>query len=99
MSMNKEEILNYLKEHKVELRNKFGVVKIGLFGSYSIGADTEESDIDICVVLDKKYKKLRNYLELERWLSKAFGKKVDLGIEDTIKPIVKKQIEKEIIYV
>ena len=97
--MNKEEILNYLKEHKVELRGKFGVVKIGLFGSYSIGADTEESDIDICVVLDKKYKKLRNYLELERWLSKAFGKKVDLGIEDTIKPIVKKQIEKEIIYV
>jgi len=99
MSMNKEEILNYLKEHKVELRSKFGVVKIGLFGSYSIGTNTEESDIDICVVLYKKYKKLHNFLELERWLSKAFGKKVDLGIEDTIKPIVKKQIEKEIIYV
>lgn len=97
--MNKDEILRYLKEHKQELREHFGVIKIGLFGSYAKNENTQSSDIDISVELDKKYKKLHNFLSLERELSNVFGKKVDLGIESTLKPHAKKQIEKEIIYV
>ena len=97
--MNKEEILDYLKEHKDELKARFGVIKIGLFGSYVKNENKNSTDIDICVVLDKKYKKLHNFLELERHLSAVFGKEVDLGIEDSLKPFVKEKIKKEIIYV
>jgi len=32
-------------------------------------------------------------------MEKVFNKKVDLGIESTLKPIAKKYIQKEIIYV
>jgi len=97
--MDRNEIIRYLKEHKNELREMFGVVKIGLFGSYVTGKHKDTSDIDICVTLDEEHKRLHNFLSLERELSGVFGKKVDLGIEESLKPFVKKQIEKEIIYV
>jgi len=97
--MDKNEIIQYLKKHQNELREMFGVIKIGLFGSYVTGNHEEDSDIDICVTLDEKHKRLHNFLALERELSGVFGKKVDLGIEESLKPFVKKQIEKEIIYV
>jgi len=42
---------------------------------------------------------LHNFLALERELSSVFEKKVDLGLEESLKPFIKKQIEKEIIYV
>jgi len=32
--MDKNEIIQYLKKHQNELREMFGVIKIGLFGSY-----------------------------------------------------------------
>jgi len=97
--MDKDEIIQYLKKHKNELKEMFGVIKIGLFGSYVTGKYKEASDIDICVTLDDEHKRLHNFLSLERELSSVFEKKVDLGIEESLKPFVKKQIEKEIIYV
>ncbi len=97
--MDKNEIIQYLKKHQNELREMFGVIKIGLFGSYVTGNHEEDSDIDICVTLDEKHKRLHNFLALERELSSVFEKKVDLGLEESLKPFIKKQIEKEIIYV
>ena len=47
--LNKTNILNYLKEHTIEFKNKYNVEKIGLFGSYAKDEATPESDIDIFV--------------------------------------------------
>ncbi len=45
-------ILNTLEQHKDMLR-KFGLKRIGLFGSYLKGKNKSRSDIDFIVVFDK----------------------------------------------
>ncbi len=97
--LDKAQILSFLKEHKEDFQKRFGVTKMGLFGSYARGTAQEESDIDIAIEMDKKFKKIRFFLSLERELEGIFHKKVDLGIESSLKPEAQKFIEKEIIYV
>ena len=97
--MRKEEILDYLKANKDEFYKKFGVVKIGLFGSYSKDMQREDSDIDLAIEMDKDKKNLRNFFGFKRELESFFGKKVDIGIEKSLKPIVKERIKREILYV
>ncbi len=90
--------MEYLNKHKDELREKYGVIKIGLFGSYAFDEGNEDSDIDIAVEIEKSKKNIHTFFSLKRELESALGKNVDLGIESSLKPLVKKQIEKEIIY-
>lgn len=95
--MTKEEILGYLQNHKTELHERFGVTKIGLFGSYARGTAREDSDIDIAIELAKY--SADGYFGVLHLLEDAFRKRIDLGIESNFKPILKPYILKEIIYV
>ncbi|MDA3790225.1 MAG: nucleotidyltransferase family protein [Desulfobacula sp.] len=96
--MNKLEIINFLISHKQELREKYGVTRIGLFGSYARDEAKEDSDIDIAVEIESN-NKYRSFFGLKRHLEKNLKNKVDLGIESTLKPVAKEYILKEIIYV
>ncbi len=95
--MTKAFILDFLSSHKEELAQKYGVTKIGLFGSYARGDEREDSDIDIAVEIDSA-NKFRSFFNLKYFLEDHLHKKIDLGIESTLKPIAKKYIEKEIVY-
>jgi len=97
--MTKEDILAYLQVHKEELAQKYGLLSIGLFGSFATDTQTQNSDIDLAIEIAKEKKNLSSFFGLKRELESAFGKKVDLGIESSLKPIVKEYIKKEIIYV
>lgn len=96
--MTKNDILNFLKEKKQFLQHHYGVLSIGLFGSYARGDYTPESDIDIAVEL-KKENKADNYFNLLHFLEDNLHKKIDLGIESNLKKIVKEYVDKEIIHV
>nr|WP_320193475.1 nucleotidyltransferase family protein [uncultured Desulfobacter sp.] len=96
--MNKREIIEFLASHKQELSEKYGVIRIGLFGSYARDEANADSDIDIAVEIESK-NKYRSFFGLKRHLEENLKNKVDLGIESTLKPIAKKYILKEIIYV
>lgn len=52
--MEKEDIINFISVHKAEFQQKYGVNKIGLFGSYARGETFEGSDIDIVVELKNR---------------------------------------------
>jgi len=98
--MTKTEILNYLSIHKDDFFQRFGLVKLGLFGSYAKGTNSKESDIDILIELDNDlddiYEKKRAFrLELERY----FQKKVDLAREKYLKPFAKESIMEHVTYV
>jgi len=97
--LDKHEILRYLTSHKKEFYKKYGVTKIGLFGSYAIGREHPQSDIDIAVEMIPEKKNLRSFFGLKRELETAFRKNVDLGIESTLKPAVKAKVLEEMIYV
>lgn len=97
--MTKVEILNYLTVHKAELKERFGVIKIGLFGSFARGEQRDDSDIDLAIEMEKDKKSIKDFFGLKRELEAQLGKKVDLGIETGLKPLAKEQIQKDIIYV
>ena len=98
--MTKTEILNYLSMHKDDFFQRFGLVKLGLFGSYAKGTNSKESDIDILIELDNDlddiYEKKRAFrLELEGY----FQRKVDLAREKYLKPLAKDSIMEHVTYV
>ena len=95
--MNKQEIIEFLISHKQELHEKYGVTKIGLFGSYARDEAEEDSDIDIAVEIKSK-NKFRSFFGLKKHLEENLKNKVDLGIESTLKPIAREYILKEMIY-
>ena len=47
--MTREQILDFLSQHKQEMNIRFGVTKIGLFGSYARGEAREDSDVDVAI--------------------------------------------------
>jgi hypothetical protein len=99
MVRNRNDILTFLQTHKDEMAQRFGVVSVGLFGSYARGDAREDSDIDISIELRSDKKSLSNFFGLRRYLEQQFGKTVDLGIESTLKPLVKEMVAREIIHV
>ena len=95
--MTKEDILNYLKEHKVEFARKYGVEDIALFGSYARDEATKESDIDIFVKMEPKLFKL---IGLKQEIEENLQKNIDIIREhNNIKPFFLKIIKKDMIYV
>ncbi len=99
MVSNKNDILMFLQTHKEEMAQRFGVVSVGLFGSYARGDARDDSDIDIAIEIMSEKKSLRNFLGVRRYLEAQFGKTVDLGIESSLKPLAREIVAKEIIHV
>ncbi len=97
--MTREHVLDYLNRNKGYIKNKYGIIKIGLLGSYARGEENEQSDIDVVIEIEKNRKNIHTFFAFKRELEEAFDKKVDLGLESSIKPIVKQAIQKEIVYV
>ena len=74
--MTKTEILQILKEHKSSIQKNFSVNKIGLFGSYANGTQTQDSDIDFYV--EFKQKTFDNLSGLWVYLEELYHKKIDI---------------------
>ena len=67
---------------------------VGIFGSMVRGEAKRKSDIDVIVRFSKR-KSLLTVVRLERELSEALGRKVDLLTEAAISPYLREQILKE----
>jgi predicted nucleotidyltransferase len=92
---NANKIVRTLEENSTYLR-KLGVLKIGLFGSYRRNNPSEDSDIDILVKLEQQ--SFDAYMDVKIYLEDLFGCKVDLVIEETVKPRLRPYITSEVYY-
>ncbi len=92
-----EEILKLIQQNREKIK-RYGVKRIGLFGSYLRGEQREDSDIDILVEFEKGKKTFDNYMELKFFLEELFKRKVDLVIAESVKPELKKYIMESVRY-
>jgi len=93
----RDKILSLLQTNKMKIQ-KYGVKRIGLFGSYARGEQVLKSDIDILVEFKKGLKNFDNYMDLKFYLEELFGYKVDLVINDSIKPSLREPILSGVTY-
>lgn len=94
-----EEIKAQLQMLKPTIRERFGVLTIGVFGSFSRQEQTGKSDLDVLVVFSEDVSVgFFKFLELEEFLSGKLGVKVDLVTKNALKPMLKDQILKETVY-
>jgi len=77
---------------------KNGAIKISIFGSYSRGEETKDSDIDILVAFSDR-KSLFDLVEIEYKLEELIGIKVDLLTEKSISPYLIDDIKKEMVVI
>ena len=95
--MTKDDILNELSKNKSYIKQNFEVDKIGLFGSYAKGKQTEESDIDIYV--EFKHKTFDNLAGLWNYLEELYHKKIDLFHKHkNNNQVIISNIQKDVIY-
>ncbi len=74
----KEDVLARLKENLPEIRERFFVDIIGIFGSVSRGEDTAESDVDVLYKFSEGKGSYDTFLDLADYLENLFQRKVDV---------------------
>ena len=86
--------IEILRDHEQEIKRRFAVRRIGLFGSFVRGEETKESDIDILVEFEDPT--FRNFMNLAFYLEDIFSRRVDLltpeGISHRIRPYVEREV-------
>ena len=106
--LTKAELISILQEHK-EYFKRFGVKRMGLFGSFAKGEQKRKSDIDLVVEFDysffgKDFDGLFDaYMQLSSFLENLLGRKVDILTPISIQTIrireVAEDIKKSLVYV
>ncbi|MDD2815799.1 MAG: nucleotidyltransferase family protein [Thiotrichaceae bacterium] len=92
------QIQQTLRHYQSELKNKYGIERLAIFGSYARQEQTEESDIDILVELGQQPLGMR-YLDFAAELETILQHKVDIVSRRGIKPQYFQAIEKDLKYV
>ena len=95
--LSKVDIETKLQEIRPILIDKFQVSKIGYFGSFGRGQQTENSDLDLLVEFSGPVG--WDFFTLEKFLEEEFGIPVDLVTKNALKNQIKDTILNQVIYV
>lgn len=96
--MNKEEIILFLSAQKNIFLKKFGVTRLGLFGSAARGE--KANDIDVIVEFEPGTQNLfEKKIQIREILESKFQLPVDICREKSIKPQAKELILHDAIFV
>ena len=91
------QLLPMLRQRLPELRERYGVRSLWLFGSYVRGEQRRRSDLDVLVEFDDRPLSLLQFVALQHYLSDLLQVKVDLVEKETLKPAIGRQILSEAI--
>ncbi len=94
----KNEILHLLSQYKPMAMSKYGLTRIGIFGSVARDEQTETSDVDVCY--EGKAPSLLTLDVIQTELEKLFGCPVDIvRVREDMNRLLRQRIQKEGIYV
>ena len=93
----KQEIFNLLYQNRYQLR-KLSVKRIGIFGSFVRGEQSNSSDIDLLVEFEPQKKTFDNFMELSFFLEDIIKNRIDLVTKESLSPYIGPHILKEVEY-
>lgn len=93
---NLNQIIMALREIFPSLSGRYSVKTLGVFGSYARHEERETSDLDLLVDFDEP-PGLIKFIELENTLTDLLGVKVDLVMQDALKPNIGKRVLSEVV--
>jgi len=97
-TLHRKEVLRILGLHRKELAERYGVIRMGIFGSVARNEATEASDVD--VVVETQVPDLLMMVNLKEDLEKILHSKVDLvRYRHRMNTFLKKRIDNEARYV
>jgi predicted nucleotidyltransferase len=91
-----EDVLRTLRASMPELRERYRVRNLWVFGSYVRGEQRKRSDLDVLVDFDQK-PTLLGFVHLERTIAELLGMKVDLVMRTALRPAIGRRILEEIV--
>jgi predicted nucleotidyltransferase len=94
----KQQAVDLLRQNSNEFQ-KFGVKRIGIFGSFVLGKQDSKSDIDLLVEFDEGKKSFRNFMGTASLAETIFDRKVDLVTPQSLSPHIAPYVEREVEYV
>ena len=93
-----EKIRKILRQNKHLLKRDFKIRKIGIFGSFVRGEQKNNSDVDILIEFSRT-PGLFDFIRVENSLSALLKKRVDLVMKGALKPMIGRNILREVIYI
>lgn len=92
--MDRDKAVRLLSQSKAELRERFGVARLSLFGSTARDSARGDSDVDVLVAFDGPATSQR-YFGVLFYLEDLLGCQVDLVSEKVLRPELRPYIERE----
>lgn len=93
-------VIETLQNNLPSLKAKYPLLSLGVFGSYSRGEETPNSDLDVLYeALPGTFLDLYNYIDLKNDLAEITHLKIDLVNKKFINPIVWLKAKNDVIYV
>ena len=96
--MNRAAVLALLTEHKPVLAQRFGVLRLALFGSMARDAARPDSDVDVLVAFDRPATAKR-YFGVQFYQEDLLQRRVDLVTEKALRERLRPYVERDAIAV
>ena len=91
-----ESLEETLRRHKPELERRFGVTRIGVFGSYARQEEDDDSDVDILVELSEPLGWV--FVDLQDYLEAVLGRRVDLVTTKALRDELSATVMEEVVF-
>jgi predicted nucleotidyltransferase len=88
--MKRDQVIKILAEHSDELRTRYGVLHLSLFGSVARDEAGPDSDVDLLVEFNRPIG-LR-FFELQEYIEELLHCRVDLGTPQSLKPRIRERV-------
>jgi len=95
----KNEKIRRLEKAIPVVKERFGIEKIGIFGSYARGEQTRKSDVGILVEFKEGEATFDNFTQLADFLEELFKRRVDLLTVAGVDKYIRSHVEDEVIWI
>ena len=96
--LDRSKVLEVLRQIKPNLQEKYGVTRLGIFGSVARDEATKTSDVDVVMEMEQPNLFMRVHIKEE--LEEALDKPVDvIRYRERMNTFLKNRIDREAVYV